>query len=174
MKYTFEQIKNNLTELVDFEPELRLWINGHEYIIILYADFCTFGRCGGDMAVVEFKSLDDLYNSLVLDNIVLKRDWENIEKVECFEFNFLDMNNCVTQLHQAHDHCTNNKEELINSEFCGCFHCLEIFSGGKIKEWTDEGTTALCPFCGIDAVIGDKSGYPITKEFLQEMRKAWF
>jgi hypothetical protein len=36
------------------------------------------------------------------------------------------------------------------------------------------GQTALCPKCGIDAVIGSKSGYPMTQEFLQAMEKHWF
>jgi acetone carboxylase gamma subunit len=36
------------------------------------------------------------------------------------------------------------------------------------------GTTALCPYCGIDSVIGDKSGFPITKEFLEKMYQHWF
>jgi hypothetical protein len=44
----------------------------------------------------------------------------------------------------------------------------------NIEEWTDAADTALCPHCGIDAVIGDASGFPITKEFLSEMCQAWF
>nr|QGW61148.1 hypothetical protein ICEMyc226_00116 [Mycolicibacterium sp.] len=36
------------------------------------------------------------------------------------------------------------------------------------------GQTALCPYCGIDAVIGDAAGYPITREFLEAMRAQWF
>jgi hypothetical protein len=37
-----------------------------------------------------------------------------------------------------------------------------------------EGQTALCPKCGIDAVIGSASGYPISREFLAEMHRHWF
>jgi hypothetical protein len=37
-----------------------------------------------------------------------------------------------------------------------------------------EGQTALCPKCGVDAVIGDKSGLPITTEFLTTMHGMWF
>jgi hypothetical protein len=36
------------------------------------------------------------------------------------------------------------------------------------------GQTALCPRCGIDAVIGSASGYPITQDFLQRMRADCF
>lgn len=30
------------------------------------------------------------------------------------------------------------------------------------------------PYCHIDSVIGDTSGFPITPEFLREMNKRWF
>jgi hypothetical protein len=48
-----------------------------------------------------------------------------------------------------------------------------------IKHWVDEdsngqGQTARCPRCGIDSVIGDKSDFAITVEFLTEMRAHWF
>jgi hypothetical protein len=47
-----------------------------------------------------------------------------------------------------------------------------------VKEWVDEekgiGQTALCSRCGIDAVIGCKSGYPITADFLGIMKIHWF
>ncbi len=60
----------------------------------------------------------------------------------------------------------------------GCFYCLRIFSPAEIVEWVDEvdrvGTTAICPHCGIDSVIGSLSGDPITREFLGAMHKQWF
>lgn len=35
--------------------------------------------------------------------------------------------------------------------------------------------TALCPHCGIDALIGDASGLPVTDAaFLLEMHAHWF
>ena len=41
-------------------------------------------------------------------------------------------------------------------------------------EWVDFDLTALCPYCGIDAVIGESAGYPLTEEFLEKMRDYWF
>lgn len=49
-----------------------------------------------------------------------------------------------------------------------------------IHEWidvlddSDIGQTAMCPYCGIDSVIGSASGFPITPEFLMRMRAYWF
>ena len=71
----------------------------------------------------------------------------------------------------AHKYSSNHKASLLKDTKCGCFFCLKIFS----PTWIDdvEGT-AICPYCGIDSIIGESSGYPITTEFLSEMNKYWF
>ena len=74
----------------------------------------------------------------------------------------------------AHKCSIHHRPQIEASTLCGCFSCLSTFPPGKIEEWTDAVDTALCPLCGIDAVIGDASGFPITKEFLSEMCQAWF
>jgi hypothetical protein len=75
----------------------------------------------------------------------------------------------------AHKYSANHKKVLEKDSVCGCFYCLEIFSPQEIYEWIpDISGTAVCPYCGIDSVIGESSGYPITKEFLQEMYDYWF
>lgn len=60
------------------------------------------------------------------------------------------------------------------SRLCGCFYCGAIFPPSEIMDWGDEGRTALCARCGIDSVIGDRSGFPITSEFLGQMNHYWF
>ena len=76
---------------------------------------------------------------------------------------------------QAHDCCFSNKEQIEKSEKCGCFFCGEIFSPSEITDYLpDEPPTAECPFCFTDSVIGDASGFPITKDFLKKMKKRWF
>jgi hypothetical protein len=78
----------------------------------------------------------------------------------------------------AHKHSFKSRKEIEQSVLCGCFKCLAIFSSSKIDDWWDEvdsiPQTPVCPKCGIDSVIGDKSGYPITKEFLKKMKKHFF
>ena len=75
---------------------------------------------------------------------------------------------------EAHEYCTGNKETLQNDTICGCFYCLEIFSPKEIKMWLNREDTALCPYCCVDSVISESSGYPITKEFLKKMNEYWF
>lgn len=82
----------------------------------------------------------------------------------------------------AHKHSANHRRELEISVLCGCFYCLSTFAPAAIDEWVDApdgseseaGTTALCPRCGVDAVIGSASGFLITDEFLSGMRSRWF
>lgn len=88
-------------------------------------------------------------------------------------------------LRAAHEHCCDHRAELAVSARCGCFHCCRVYTPAEIVEWIDPapgmvaelgrlGKTALCPYCGIDAVIGDAAGYPLTPEFLEAMRAQWF
>lgn len=75
----------------------------------------------------------------------------------------------------AHRFSSNHRVRLQNDSKCGCFYCGKIFSPIEITEWIDDPMgTAVCPYCGIDAVIGESSGYPITEEFLLKMKKYWF
>lgn len=80
----------------------------------------------------------------------------------------------------AHRYSSSNMPDLKNDSVCGCFYCLSIFSPSEITEWIqggaaiDEQGTAICPYCGVDSIIGQSSGYPITKTFLSKMKKYWF
>ena len=80
----------------------------------------------------------------------------------------------------AHWFSSNHKPELEKDHICGCFYCLKIFNPSEIKEWIIERTpidwrgTALCPYCEIDSVIGESSGFPITDGFLSAMHERWF
>jgi hypothetical protein len=86
---------------------------------------------------------------------------------------------------EAHRHCSQHREEIEVSTVCGCFYCLATFLPSEIEDWVDwpeeedelpepRGTSALCPRCGIDSVIGSASGFPITEAFLSDMHSHWF
>lgn len=79
---------------------------------------------------------------------------------------------------KAHRQSSGHRAEIAASTTCGCFYCCSIFPSKGIEEWVDEvdgvGQTALCPRCGVDSVIGDRSGFPIAAEFLGRMKARWF
>ena len=82
-------------------------------------------------------------------------------------------------LEVAHKFSSCHREQVLESETCGCFYCKSTFAPALITEWVDEdeseeGQTALCPKCGIDSVIGDKCGIALTADFLNAMHNRWF
>jgi hypothetical protein len=83
------------------------------------------------------------------------------------------------EIREAHAHCRNHRAEIMASSVCGCFCCCATFSPSEILDWVDEaadgeGQTPLCPKCGIDSVISDKSGIEISDRFLSSMNSHWF
>lgn len=80
----------------------------------------------------------------------------------------------LNEIENAHICSSYNREQLTESKLCGCFYCLEIFDPKLINDWCDDNQTAICPFCGIDSIIYDSEAYPISKEFLKQMKKCWF
>lgn len=82
----------------------------------------------------------------------------------------------MLSLDEAHEHASNNQQEIRQSQKCGCFYCLGIFGPDEIEQWINEkgGMTAICPRCSIDSVIGDASGFSLSIEFLQGLHTQWF
>lgn len=74
-------------------------------------------------------------------------------------------------------HTQENDAEILRSNQCSCLFCRHTFDARKVSEWIDvpgHGMAAICPECGIDAVVGDASGYTFTKEELRTINKKVF
>lgn len=68
-----------------------------------------------------------------------------------------------------------SNNDIFKNETCGCFHCLSIFNPNQISEWIPySDNLAICPYCGIDSVIGTDKGKPITKTYLKEFKEDFF
>jgi hypothetical protein len=80
--------------------------------------------------------------------------------------------------------CTANRELLARSERGGCFYCEAMFDPAEVEFWvdgrqpetgsTDDGVTALCPRCGIDAVLPSAAPIQLSIEMLGEMHRHYF
>lgn len=83
---------------------------------------------------------------------------------------------CTKNAHiTAHEHCMHNRAEIEKSKYCGCFYCLSIFDANAVAGWKDAvQDTAECPYCRVDSVIGDASGFEITEALLEKMQEYWF
>lgn len=50
-----------------------------------------------------------------------------------------------------------HRDALLRSEVAACYYCLEKYAPSTIIEWCDgdnQNQTAICPRCGVDAVVG--------------------
>lgn len=58
-------------------------------------------------------------------------------------------------LNKIYDTSRNNKTLITDATLVGCFSCLNQFPATEIdeQEYVDGGETALCPKCGVDAII---------------------
>lgn len=74
----------------------------------------------------------------------------------------------------AHKHSRHNREEIEKSTKCGCFFCRATFEPKAIYTYVEGGSTAVCPNCGVDAIIGDIAGFELSEEFLVAMFRQWF
>lgn len=103
--------------------------------------------------------------------VSMKMDWQDEHKRRIAAF--------PEDIRKAHEHSSRHRAEVMGSVQCGCFYCCARFTPSEILKWIDkddsgDGQTALCPKCGIDSVIGDKSSYDLSKEFLRKMHTHWF
>ncbi len=92
----------------------------------------------------------------------------------------------MNDLLAAHRHTIDNRVEIEASTLCGCCNCMQCFPPADIVAFVGLDfenfdkpdvaglETALCPLCGGEAVIGDRSGFPVDPPFLRQMNEAWF
>ena len=84
----------------------------------------------------------------------------------------------IPELNAIYSHSIRNEESIRKSNLCGCFHCISIspVADVKLSEMVvekDGSRTAICPICGIDAVLGDAS-VEITAELLEALNEYYF
>jgi hypothetical protein len=60
--------------------------------------------------------------------------------------------------------CFRNRVKIAETTRCGCFYCQAVFLGSEVREWVDDERTALCPRCGIDAVLADVTNAETLRE----------
>ncbi|HEY9787297.1 MAG TPA: hypothetical protein V6D17_18040 [Candidatus Obscuribacterales bacterium] len=83
-----------------------------------------------------------------------------------------DREDNVADLIAAHDLSCQNRAVLSEAGLCACFFCLSSFQFSRVRAFTDDGLTAVCPCCGIDSVIPDDG--TITHDFVRRMSRYWF
>lgn len=87
-------------------------------------------------------------------------------------------------LDSIHRFCSQNRALQLISDRAGCFYCLELFASTDVVDWIDgrlietgslsDGVTAICPRCGIDAVLFSAAPIDLDTALLRAMRSYWF
>lgn len=78
------------------------------------------------------------------------------------------------ELHDAHMHTIDNREEVEQSKFCYCICCDTYFKPDEVEDYADGGSTVICPYCDCDAVIGEACGIKLTDKLLSNLHKRYF
>lgn len=82
---TYEKFKEIFEKLREHQ-EISLYFNNREYtyMIIKLNEYITFQRCGNEeeqSGEIKFDSLDELYTTKTIDNIILKEEWCNLKDI---------------------------------------------------------------------------------------------
>ncbi len=80
--YDIKEVKRMLNKcMVDkTEPELCFTINGNTYMIIPLNDKISF-QWLSHIDEFYFKSVEELFSSNLINNIILNRDWSKVEEI---------------------------------------------------------------------------------------------
>lgn len=67
-----------------------------------------------------------------------------------------------------------NREAISRSQRCYCFHCQKVMEPREIREYVENGKTALCPYCSFDTILPDAIDESLDEAIIDEMHDYWF
>jgi uncharacterized paraquat-inducible protein A len=62
-----------------------------------------------------------------------------------------------------------NRDAVKSAQHVGCYFCIEVFNADAVTDY-DNGGSALCPRCGVDALLPDVTD----KALLAKACESWF
>jgi hypothetical protein len=78
------------------------------------------------------------------------------------------------RIQEACEFAADHRAALAESLMAACYYCQTVFPTSLISEFTDGQRTALCPYCGTDAVLPSAAGYDFTAAGLLALNEFWF
>ena len=67
-----------------------------------------------------------------------------------------------------------NRDEIEKSGHIQCAGCGRKMQPSDITEYIDDGKTAVCPYCGTDALLGDGAGQTLTDFRIRAVHNHYF
>ena len=124
--------------------------------------------------------IDPEHYNIESDVARLKELLDGIDDLSFLQKDSADENKAWTidALKAVYSNSIRNEESILKSNLCGCFHCISIFPVADVKlsemmVEKDGSRTAICPICGIYAVLGDAS-VEISAELIESMNEYYF
>lgn len=56
----------------------------------------------------------------------------------------------------------------------GCYYCCRVFDAIYVDEFLSEPERAICPYCGVDALLIESSEWPMHPKLLAAIRRYHF
>ena len=78
------------------------------------------------------------------------------------------------QMERLHAYCMGNRELIARANRCYCFYCKAEMDKSEIVDYLEQENTAICPKCGVDAILPDSVREPINKTLLTQLHDYWF
>lgn len=79
----------------------------------------------------------------------------------------------LNHFHRAH---FENNDKITRVKRYGCYYCGKVYSRDKypIEQWVDDGQTAVCPKCGVNAVIPEIYDMNLTNRQMGQLKEQIF
>lgn len=80
------------------------------------------------------------------------------------------------QFPEIYKHTKNNEIDILNSKKCSCLFCRQTYDARRVSDWSNENNkiSAVCPECGMNAVVGDASGFSLDHDTLKQLNLTYF
>ncbi len=80
------------------------------------------------------------------------------------------------QFPEIFKHTKDNEIDILNSKKCSCLFCRQTYDARRVSDWSTENNkiSAVCPECGMNAVVGDHSGFILDHDTLKALNLTYF
>lgn len=80
----------------------------------------------------------------------------------------------MDRVRDIHMNTSRNRDDIARSKLCFCLDCRAVSKNEEVVHFIDNGETATCPFCGMDALLGDASGVRFSAQALLDTHMNYF
>lgn len=138
-------------------------------LLIVFGIFCIFGPDKSTKDITSAAIFTLILAAVAVVGAIKKHNGTYRTK-----FKYAHPYDKEAQLKKLHTYSSHNRNLIMLANRCYCFHCKTALDRHEIKEYADDGQTAICPKCGIDAIIPDSIEDSIDEKTISEMQEYWF